>query len=80
MQTLTALDDVLALGRIRRRLPEPAVRRLLRERARLSQREVGRALGVDAPTVSRWESGHRTPSGSLLEGYVALLDRLAAER
>ena len=80
MNSAAALDTVLAAGRARRRLPQPAIRRLLRERARLSQREVAQALGVDPPTVSRWESGSRTPSGRFLERYLELLDRLAGER
>lgn len=33
-----------------------------RERAGLSQSAVARAVGVDHSTVSRWESGSRTPS------------------
>jgi DNA-binding transcriptional regulator YiaG len=35
--------------------------RELRERLGLSQRELGRALGVDESAVSRWESGERVP-------------------
>jgi len=74
------LDSLLARGRTRRRLPEPAVRRLLRERARLSQGDLAEVMGVDRATVSRWETGVRTPAGNTLTTYVELLDRLAAER
>lgn len=80
MQRVTDLDTLLARGRARRRLPEPEVRALLRKRAHLTQREIASALGVDPPTVSRWESGRRAPGGERLEAYVELLDRLAAER
>lgn len=75
-----ALDVLLARGRARRSLPEPSVRRFLRERARLSQAEIAAVIGVDRPTVSRWESGSRTPTGEHLNAYLGLLDRLAAER
>lgn len=80
MEAATTLDAILARGRARRRLPKPAMRRLLRQRAGVSQRDIASVLRVDAPTVSRWESGYRSPTGALLERYVALLDRLAAER
>jgi transcriptional regulator with XRE-family HTH domain len=80
MQSAAEIEGLLARGRARRRLPEPTVRRLLRQRAQLSQREVAAALGVTHPTLSRWEAGRRTPGGLLLERYVELLDRLAAER
>ena len=61
----------------RRRLPDPAIRRLLRERAGLSQRELAEALGVSRPTVTRWELGQRVPQGDLAERYAAALERLA---
>jgi DNA-binding transcriptional regulator YiaG len=35
-------------------------------------------MGVTRQTVSKWELGRRTPSGPLLEAYVAVLDELAA--
>ncbi len=74
----TDVEALVQVSRTRRRLPEPALRRLLRERARLSQAEVAAAAGVDRATVSRWESGEREPRGELLARYVAILDRLAA--
>lgn len=72
------MNALLAVSQTRRRLPEPAMRRLLRQRARLSQAEVAAAAGVARATVSRWESGAREPSGERLAAYVAILDRLAA--
>jgi DNA-binding transcriptional regulator YiaG len=81
MQTkTTTLDELLAQSRFRRSLPDPAVRRLLRERAGLSQDEVASVLGVSRPAVTRWETGKRTPRGLMLTQYVELLDRLAAAR
>ena len=45
----------------------------------LSQAEVAEGSGVTPPTVSRWESGARTPSGEHLRRYVELLERIASE-
>jgi DNA-binding transcriptional regulator YiaG len=75
----TAFDDLLAAGRTRRRLPEPAVRRFLRERAGLSQAAVATYLEVTRPAVTLWEAGKRTPRGPKLAAYNDLLDRLARE-
>jgi DNA-binding XRE family transcriptional regulator len=73
------LETLLARARDRRRLPEPAVRRLLREGAHLTQADVAHVLGVSRVACTRWESGTRTPRGELAERYRALLDRLAQE-
>ena len=73
----TTLDDLLARRERLRRLPEPRIRRLLRERAGLSQDELAEALGVSRPAVTRWELSQRTPRGDLAERYAVALDRLA---
>jgi transcriptional regulator with XRE-family HTH domain len=70
------LDDLLERKTTRRRLPAPDVRRLLRERAGLTQTEAGEFLAVLPSTVSRWESGQRTPRGDRLDRYLQLLERL----
>ena len=80
METTLDLETLLSRGRMRRQLPPPAVRKMLRERAGLSQAAVAGALGIQRPTLTRWELGRRTPRGPMLEAYSALLDRLAAER
>ena len=72
------IDHALAEARAREALPAPELRRLVRERAGISQSHVGTALGVDRASVSRYEAGLRTPRGEVLLGYCALLDRLAA--
>lgn len=75
----TSIDDLVAASHSRRRLPEPPVCRLLRQRARLSQADIAAVLGVDRATVSRWETGGREPRGQLRATYIEILDRLAIE-
>ncbi len=63
-ERLDALEQALSEARTRRRLPSPARRRRLRERAGLSQTAVARALG------------RSTPRPAAAAAYLALLDRL----
>lgn len=72
------LESVLKQAATRRRLPTPPMRRALREQAGLTQAELAEALGVRRSTISRWETGDRTPRGQDAVGYVALLDEIAA--
>lgn len=75
------IDEALTHARARRRLPDPPLRRYLRERAGLSQGALAQAVGVEVSTISRWERGAREPrQGNALAAYLTLLDRLAAER
>jgi len=60
-------------------LPAPVVRRLIREQAGLSQREIGDVLGVTAAAVSQYETGSRDPGRQVRDKYVALLDSLQRE-
>jgi transcriptional regulator with XRE-family HTH domain len=76
---MALLDDLLNQARHRRELPDPAIRRLIRERAGLTQSEVAQVLGVDRVTVTRWESGQRTPLRRTGAAYCLLLERLAGE-
>jgi transcriptional regulator with XRE-family HTH domain len=75
----TAIEEALSAARLRRQLPPPQLRRLLRERCGLSQQALAAAVGVSAAAVSRWEAGLRTPRGDDLRRYAAALARLAAE-
>lgn len=68
----TALDE----ARTRRSLPEPPARRRIRESAGVTQVAVALTLGVHRACVSRWEAGFRTPRGTLLHAYAALLREL----
>ncbi len=61
-------------------LPPPSERRYLRKRAGLSCSDVAAELKVTPSTVSRWETGDRSPSPSQREAYVAILDALRETR
>lgn len=71
------LIEALARRRLRARLPAPAVRRHLRHSVGMTQVEVAALVGVQPPTVSRWESGVRQPGDAVLPLYLDLLDRFA---
>lgn len=73
------LEQILSEARLRRSLPEPPVRRVLRQRAGLTQQEVALVLGVDRASIARYENGGRDPRGAIRVAYVALLTRLAKE-
>jgi transcriptional regulator with XRE-family HTH domain len=69
----TLLREHLELARLRRALPNPSDRRLLRRRLGLSQQQLADVLGVDRVTVSRYESGERSPADRLLRDYLRVL-------
>ncbi|MGH9462361.1 MAG: helix-turn-helix domain-containing protein [Vicinamibacteria bacterium] len=70
------IQTELAKNEVRRRLPTPSRRRLIRERAGVSQSAIAHALGTAPAAVCRWEAGTRNPGAPLLESYLELLDRL----
>jgi DNA-binding transcriptional regulator YiaG len=74
------LDALLARQAHLRRLPAPPIRRALREHHGLSQCQLAQLLGVDRASVSRYESGDRTPRPSIAERYLDILERLASRR
>ena len=74
------LDEILARQARLREMPAPPIRRALRVHHGLSQGQLAGLLGVDRASVSRYESGQRTPSPSVAERYLELLERLAARR
>jgi DNA-binding transcriptional regulator YiaG len=56
-----------------RRLTASGEARRIRQAADLAIADVARTVGVDRATVSRWESGHRKPSGPAAARYARLL-------
>lgn len=70
------VEQLVALAGVRRRLPSPRRRRLIREAAGVSCSELASVVGVDAATVWRWERGTHRPRGRALERYVAVLEQL----
>jgi ribosome-binding protein aMBF1 (putative translation factor) len=72
----TSIFDLLERARDIYALPSPAVRRALRQQARLSLKDVGDALGVSPEAIRNWESGRRTPRPEHLHGYVSFLRAL----
>lgn len=79
MMTTDRLEEVLDRARQRRRLPDPQTRRLLRERAGITQTALAEAIGVSRAALCRWELGDREPDEEFLPAYLAALDRLARE-
>jgi DNA-binding transcriptional regulator YiaG len=77
MLRLDVLHEELGRARMRSELPPPAVRRLTRKRAGLTQAALARALGVHRAVLARWESGERTPRDA--RGYCDALARLERE-
>lgn len=71
------MSDLLGEVRDRRRLPQPAMARAIRETAGVSQERVAEELGVHPVTVYRWEKGTRRPRGRLLRSYADLLAQLS---
>lgn len=68
-------QNALTIARVRRMLVDGSARQH-REQARITQTEVAAALGVTPATVSRWESGERTPTTRLALAYAGLLELL----
>ena len=54
------VDEAVTVAQVRADLRTGRAR-TIRERAQLSQADIARALGTDAPTVSRWETGKCPP-------------------
>ena len=76
---VNSADDLINRALRRRSLPQPSVRRRIREQTRLRQQDVAAVLRVDRATLSRWESGETSPRGPMFDAYLDLLERLKAE-
>ncbi|MGI8816115.1 MAG: transcriptional regulator [Pseudonocardiales bacterium] len=70
------LADAVALSWVREETVTGRARRT-RERARLSQRELARGVGVAVATLQSWEQSRRAPRGAPALRYAALLRALA---
>lgn len=67
--------QAVLLARVRR-LAESGRAAEIRAAARLSLYDIADAIGSNASTVQRWESGERRPHGEQALRYAALLDAL----
>jgi DNA-binding transcriptional regulator YiaG len=64
--------------RARRALPPPAMRRFIREQAKVSQRRAAAEMSVAHTTFARWESGEAEPRSDHAIAYEQLLRDLQA--
>ncbi len=71
------LEDYL---KAKRDLPDPAMRRAIREAAHASRKDVAAELGVSSQAVMLWELGKRSPSRRHLANYVQCLRELREVR
>lgn len=72
-------NSAVELARLYRMLADHTAIKV-REKASLSQADLGRGIGVTRPTISRWESGTRRPRGEVAMRYLALLDALHSQQ
>ena len=70
-------EETVALAQARLRASNGALS-AIRQRAKLSQEAIGRAVGVSRVTVLRWENGERAPSGAPAVQLAKLLRQLEA--
>jgi DNA-binding transcriptional regulator YiaG len=71
-----SLDALLEHVRSVRQLPPADERRRIREDAAVSQRALGRALGVGWTTIDRWESGSTPRDPARRAEYARALEEL----
>jgi DNA-binding XRE family transcriptional regulator len=65
--------DDIALVSEGRAAAEEGLGRVLRRRARLSQRQMALLVGVSQPTIQRWETGKSQPSPTQAVAYTRAL-------
>jgi transcriptional regulator with XRE-family HTH domain len=70
------LDELLEQVRSVRQLPPATERRRIREAAGVTQRALGRALGVGWTTIDRWESGSTPRDPERRAEYAHALEEL----
>jgi DNA-binding XRE family transcriptional regulator len=64
----------------KRDLPDPAMRRAIREAAGATRDDVANEVGVTRYAVLQWELGTRSPSRRHLPAYVRVLRELRGVR
>jgi DNA-binding transcriptional regulator YiaG len=74
----TTVEELCDLAAVRA-LTRSGEARAIRERAGVSLREVGGAVGVSGACVLRWEQAERSPRGSAALRYGELLAALRGE-
>ncbi|MCX4973143.1 helix-turn-helix transcriptional regulator [Streptomyces sp. NBC_00620] len=74
--TETVAERIRSFRQVRPELPAPAERKAVREAAGLTLAQVGSAVGVTAQAVGLWESGRRTPRGTLLDRYAEAISAM----
>jgi transcriptional regulator with XRE-family HTH domain len=72
---MNAAEEELTVARVRSWLRSGRAR-AIRRRAGMSQADVARAIGTDAPQISRWESGMTTPHRDSALKLARLYDEL----
>jgi transcriptional regulator with XRE-family HTH domain len=75
---MTVMFSVVELARARQ-LGRSGQGRRAREAAGLSVRELAAAVGVEAGTLSRWETGRCRPRADAALRWLTTLDSLASE-
>jgi DNA-binding transcriptional regulator YiaG len=79
MDKLASPDGASLAERVRAaQLPTPANRRRIRQRAKVSLRQIAEPIGVTAMTVLRWERGEVVPKLEHAAAYRQLLEELEA--
>jgi DNA-binding transcriptional regulator YiaG len=75
MNASTGIDELLADVRSKRKLPPANERQQIRKAAKVSLRDMAKALGVSHSLIRHWESGG-TPREPYRAAYAELLIRL----
>jgi transcriptional regulator with XRE-family HTH domain len=73
--SVSGTEELLERVRARQKLPRPAERRRIRERAGVSLRDMAAAVGVSHASIRTWEAGKWTPRVHRA-AYVDLLAEL----
>ena len=74
--TINGTEELVQRVQLARSLPDPKMRRAIREAAGATQLEVAKAVGVCRATIAHYERGAKTPRGEHLVRYVDVLRAL----